>query len=691
MTSVNPLLNQGELPDFGQIEAAHVLPAVREAIRLGREELSAIEKISDPTWENFVLPLRALSRRLDRVWGVVGHLMGVKNSDALRAAHEEAEAEIVQFRLELAQSKPVFGLWQKLQNKQATELSSPARRRIVEAALRDARLAGVGLEGEKRDRFNAIQQSLASLSTKFSNAVLDSTKAFRLLLKSEDEVRGLPQSWRELAAQAARAGGEAAASAENGPWLLTLDFPSYYPFLQHAQNRAVREQVYRASVTRASGSGFSSQWNNWPLIDEILKLRREESGILGFSNFAEVSLAGKMAPDIAKIRAMITDLYKVAKGAAQKEISSLADYAKGKGLSGDLSLWDISYYAERRREELYNYTDEELKPYFPLPRVLSGLFALSEQLFGIRVRPAEKTPPLWHKDVQFFEVYSGDRKIAAFYLDPYARSGEKRGGAWMDVCRQREATADNTVLPVAYLVCNGTPPVGSTPSLMTFSEVETLFHEFGHGLQHMLTTISEYEASGISNVEWDAVELPSQFMENWVYERTVMDRISGHWQTGEVLPDALFQKIVAAKNYMAASQMLRQLYFSLLDIELHEKYDGTQSVREIQRRIAADYTVVPPLEEDAFLCSFSHIFAGGYAAGYYSYKWAEVLSADAFAAFEEAGLANTDALQRLGRKYRDTVLSLGGSKHPLEVYREFRGRDATIEALLRHNGLTSAA
>ncbi|MFZ5631000.1 MAG: M3 family metallopeptidase [Spirochaetota bacterium] len=695
----NPLLEQGTLPDFSLIEPKHVLPAVREAIRLGRAGLAGLEQVTDPTWQNFVLPLRALSRRLDRVWGVVGHLMGVRNSEGLRAAHEEAEPEIVQFRLELGQSQTVYRLWQKLVQKAETELTTPARKRIAESALRDAKLSGVGLEGVKRERFNEIQRRLAALSTQFSNAVLDSTKAFRLLLRSADEVAGLPDSWRQMAAQAARTSGENAATAERGPWLVTLDFPSYYPFLQHAQNRPLREQVYRASVTRASGTGFAKEWNNWPLIDEILKLRREEAEILGFGNFAQVSLAGKMAPDTARIRAMITDLFRVARPAATKEISELESYAKTKGLAGHLQLWDIAFYSERRREELYSYTDEELKPYFPLPRVLSGLFALAEQLFGITVRPAVQMPPLWHSDVQFFEVYRGERQIAAFYLDPYARSGEKRGGAWMDVCRQREETAGQTVLPVAYLVCNGTPPVlgaaegpvGGTPSLMTFGEVETLFHEFGHGLQHMLTTIAEYEASGISNVEWDAVELPSQFMENWVYERSVMDRISGHWQTGEVLPNALFEKIIAAKNYMAASQMLRQLYFSLLDIELHEKYDGTESVRDIQRRIAADYTVIAPLPDDAFLCSFSHIFAGGYAAGYYSYKWAEVLSADAFAAFEEAGLNNAEALQQLGTRYRDTVLSLGGSRHPLEVYREFRGRDATIDALLRHNGLSGAA
>lgn len=694
----NPLLDQGALPDFRQIQPAHVLPAVREAISLGRAALANIEQIAAPTWQNFALPLRAVSRRLDRVWGVVGHLMGVKNSAALRSAHEEAEPEMVQFRLELGQSRALYELWQKLQQNSGQELTSAARIRIAHTALRDAKLSGVGLTGEARERFNEIQRRLAALSTQFSNAVLDSTKAFQLLLTQPGEVAGLPVSWRQLAAQAARAAGQAAADAERGPWLVTLDFPSYYPFLQHAENRSLREQVYRASATRASGTGAAKQYNNWLLIDEILQLRREEAHILGYRNFAEVSLAGKMAANTTTIRGMIADLFRVVKPAATREIAELAAYAKTRGLSDDLQLWDVTFYAERRREELYAYTDEELRPYFPLPRVLAGLFGLAEQLFGITVRHAPEPPALWHADVQFFEVFLRGRQIAAFYLDPYARSGEKRGGAWMDVCRQREETAEGTVLPVAYLVCNGTPPTLSniegpalnTPSLMTFGEVETLFHEFGHGLQHMLTTIAEYEASGISNIEWDAVELPSQFMENWVYERSVIDRISGHWQTGESLPQRLFEKIVSAKNYMAASQMLRQLYFSLLDLELHETYDGNEPVKTLQRRIAAEYTVIPPLADDAFLCSFSHIFAGGYAAGYYSYKWAEVLSADAFAAFEEAGLSDDTAVQKLGARYRDTVLSLGGSRHPLEVYREFRGRDATIDALLRHNGLVGA-
>jgi len=688
--SQNPLLHQGDLPDFTRIEAKHVVPAVREALRLGKEELAVLEKTAAPTWNNFVLPLRAISRRLDRIWGVVNHLMGVKNSDALRTAHETVQAEIVEFQLAVGQSKALYENWRKLEQNAKQELTIPARQRIAASAIRDARLSGVALAGDAQKRFNEIQRDLASVATRFSNAVLDATKAFSLLLTKPEETDGLPESWLGMAAQMAEAKGQKG-------WLVTLDFPSYYPFLQHAKNRTLREQVYRANAMRASGAGFSEQWNNWPLIDEILKLRREMAGILGYTSYADVSLAAKMAPDSARIREMIAELAKVARPEAHKEIESLAAFAAETGLSGPLELWDVAFYSERRREKLYSFTDEELRPYFPLPKVLEGLFELAEKLFAVTIRRAETPVALWHGDVGFFEVFDNSgKKIAGFYLDPYARSGEKRGGAWMDVCRQREVTEGKTILPVAYLICNGTQPVISTgdgvpprPSLMTFTEVETLFHEFGHGLQHMLTRVDEYEASGISNVEWDAVELPSQFMENWVYERPVIDRISGHYQSGETLPQPLFEKIIAAKNYMAGSQMLRQLYFSLLDIELHEKYDGSTPVREIQKRIAADYTVLAPLPEDAFLCSFGHIFAGGYAAGYYSYKWAEVLSADAFAAFEEAGLANESAVRELGKKYRETVLALGGSRHPLEVYREFRGRDATIDALLRHSGLAA--
>lgn len=690
----NPLFAQGELPDFENIDAAQVVPAVDEAIRLGLEELHALEKLTAPTWQNFVLPLRQITKRIDRVWGVVNHLMGVKNSDALRKAHEAAQAKLIPFRLRLAQSPQIFYLWKKLSEKKE-EMAVPARKRIIEAALRDAVLSGVALEGEARKRFNAIEEELAKLSTSFSNSVLDATKAFKHLVTNKEDIVGLPPSWRSLARSAASEHTKQAANAEDGPWLVTLDYPSLGPFLQHAKNRTLREEVYRANIQRASGQGFSTAWNNWPVIEKILKLRQETAVLLGYKNFAAVSLASKMAPNLEAVYSMLDALYAKAQPAAVMDFQNLKDFAEKQGFEGNLMPWDVAYYAERRREALFDFTDEQTKPYFPLERVLQGLFALAETLFGVQVAETQSRPPVWQSDVRFYEVFSQGKKIAAFYLDPYARAHEKRGGAWMDVCRQGEKDGSSVVLPVAYLVCNGTPPVLNAedsgkeeiPSLMAFREVETLFHEFGHGLQHMLTQVAEYEASGIANVEWDAVELPSQFMENWVYEKSVVDKISGHWQTGETLPAELFEKIVAAKNYMSATQLLRQLYFSMLDLTLHTENATGESAHDVQARLAKKYTVLPPLKEDAFLCSFGHIFAGGYAAGYYSYKWAEVLSADAFAAFEEAGLSNKTAIQAIGKKYRDTILSEGGSRHPLEVYRAFRGRDATIDALIRHSGL----
>lgn len=693
--SENALFNQGTLPDFSRITPDQVAPAVREAIRLGRLTLEQLENLENPTWDNFVLPLRQMNRRFDQVWGTVNHLLGVRNSQELREAHELVQPEIIEFQLSVSQNPRMFERWQKIRASLETANPSPARIRIADNALREARLSGVALDGEARERFNKMQQELAALATKFSNTVLDATKDFKLLLKLPAEVDGLPESWRQMAAEAAVNAGEKGANAENGPWLITLDFPSFYPFMQHGKDRGTREKIYRASSTKAGGTSSGTSFDNWPLIDKILKLRQDEAHLLGFANFADVSLDAKMAPGTREIRQMISDLAKVARPLAQQEYSRLREFAATQGLTGKLELWDIAFYSERQREQLYAYSEEELRPYFPLERVLSGMFKLAEELLGVQIAAADPHTPLWHQDVRYFEVRDeAGKQIAGFFLDPFARSSEKRGGAWMDVCRQREVDAGNTVLPIAYLICNGSPPVrgdNARPSLMTFGEVETLFHEFGHGLQHMLTRVDEYEASGISNVEWDAVELPSQFMENWVYERSVIDVISGHYQTGATLPEEKFQKIRAAKNYMSASQLLRQLYFSLLDIELHEKYDGSVPVKEIQNQIAKDYTVISPLPEDAFLCSFTHIFAGGYAAGYYSYKWAEVLSADAFAAFEEVGLENKKSLAQLGRRYRETVLAHGGSRHPMEVYRDFRGRDANIEALLRHSGLVEPA
>jgi oligopeptidase A len=658
--------------------------------------LERLESEVTPRWESAVEPLERLGDRLERAWGVVGHLMGVRNSDPLRAAHDAVQPDVVRFGIRLGQSRPLYDAYCALREGAGFEALEPAQQRILESLIRDARLAGVGLEGEARERFNAIQTELAELATRFSNHVLDATKAFALTLTSRDEVEGLPESLLELGAALARQAGEADASAEAGPWRIGLDAPCYLPFMEHSRRRDLREQLYRAFLTRAS----SGDLDNAPVLQRILSLRREESQLLGYADFAEVSLASKMAPDVTSVARLLDELRSASFEPAERELADLRALAREEGApeADDFTFWDVPFWSERLRERRYAYSDEALRPYFPLPRVLDGLFDLARRLFGVTITAADGEAPIWHEDVRFFRVADeSGRPIAAFYLDPYSRPGEKRGGAWMDECvgRSRLLAPEpgGVRLPVAYLVCNQAPPTGGKPSLMSFSEVETLFHEFGHGLQHMLTRVDHGLAAGIRNVEWDAVELPSQFMENWLYHEPTLMGIARHVDTGELLPRELFEKISAARNHMAASVMLRQIYFARTDLALHHGYDpdGSESPFDVQRRIAESTTVLPPLPEDRFLCSFGHIFGGGYAAGYYSYKWAEVLSADAFGAFEEAGLDDADAVADTGRRYRDTVLALGGSRAPMEVFVAFRGREPTTEALLRHSGLAPAA
>ena len=677
----NPLLATEGLPHFDTIRPEHVVPGMQTLLaELGRD-VDRLEASAAPAWAAVVAPLEALTDRLQRAWGTVGHLMGVKNSDALRAAHEAVQPEVVTFSLRLGQSRPIY---QALKGLQASAGLDATERRIVDALVRDAELAGVGLEGEARERFNAIQMELAELSTAFSNHVLDATKAFALTLTTADEVAGLPASLRALAADAARRAGEAGATAESGPWRITLDLPSYVPFMQHARRRDLRERLYRAYVTRAS----SGPLDNMPLVARILRLRREQATLLGYADFAALSLASKMAPDVPAVERLLDELRAPAWPAAEKDLAELRAAARAASApeADTLTHWDVPFWAERVREARYAYSDEVLRPYFPLPHVLDGLFALAARLFGVRIRPADGEVPVWHPDVRFFRVDAEDgQPLAAFYLDPYSRPAEKRGGAWMDDCVGRAPGRT----PVAYLVCNQAPPVDGRPSLMSFDEVRTLFHEFGHGLQHMLTTVEQSFAAGIRNVEWDAVELPSQFMENWCYHRATLEGLSRHVDTGAALPEELFAKLAAARTYRAGSDMLRQLYFAGTDLALHHGYDpdGSEGPFDVQRRVAARTLLIPPLPEDRFLASFSHVFAGGYAAAYYSYKWAEVLSADAFGAFEEAGLDDARALAATGRRFRATVLGLGGSRHPLEVFTAFRGRPPTTAALLRQAGL----
>ena len=688
----NPLLapSPDGLPRFDAIRPEHVEPAMKALLAELGGELEALEQSVKPTWTGVVDPLERMGDLLGTRWGAVGHLLGVRNSTELRAAHEAVQPEVVVFGLRVAQSKPLFEALVALEKSAAFAQLDPAQRRIVKLLIRDARLTGVALEGSARERFQAIATELAEHQTAFSNHVLDATKAFALVLREKAEVEGLPESALEVAAQSARAAGEPSASAEAGPWRLTLDLPVLVPALQHLKRRELREQLYRANLARAS-SGAS---DNTGLISKILALRLEEAKLLGFASYAELSLASKMAPDVAAVRKLLEELRKVSYAAAERELAELRAFARAQGETRELMHWDVAYWAERQREAKYAYSEEELRPYFPLPAVLSGLFGLAERLFGVTIRAADGEAPIWNPDVRFFRVSDeSGAPLAAFYLDPYSRPAEKRGGAWMDECVGRTRVfGGGTRLPVAYLVCNQTPPVGDRPSLMSFDEVQTLFHEFGHGLQHMLTRVDYGLASGIRNVEWDAVELPSQFMENWCYHRETLLGFARHFETGQALPDALFEKLCAARTYRAGSDMLRQLFFSLLDLDLHDGYDpgGRVTPFDVQQRVAKLATVLAPLPEDRFLCSFGHIFAGGYAAGYYSYKWAEVLSADAFAAFEEAGLENPAALRVTGRRYRDTVLGLGGSAPAMEVFKDFRGREPKTDALLRHYGLRAA-
>ncbi|MEO0480419.1 MAG: M3 family metallopeptidase [Planctomycetota bacterium] len=690
----NPLLGPlHQPPAFDRVETEHVEPGIRKLLEELKAGQASLEESATPTWEGLIEPLERLTEPLSQAWGVVSHLMGVRNSDELRAAHAAVQPEVVQAFTDLSQSKRLFELTKVLQNSDAYAAMAPAQKRILDQAVQGYELSGVALEGDEKTRFNEIQARSAELSTAFSNHVLDATKAVPLKLTSKDEVAGLPESTLQAAAQAATQNGEDGATAEDGPWHIPLDPTISMAFLQYADRSDLREKVYRAWVSRASEGDL----DNSALIDEILALRQEKSELLGFANYAELSLARKMADSPDAVHKLLDRLCEVALPAARKEHDELVAFAAEQGQT-DLAHWDFGYWAEKLRQDRYAFTEEELRPYFPLPRVLDGLFALCERLFGARVEAADGDAPVWNKDARFFRILDAESSapIAAFYLDPYSRPADKRGGAWMDECLGRSklftAPGENVRLPIAYLVCNGTAPVGDRPSLMTFREVETLFHEFGHGLQHMLTRIEHDSAAGISGVEWDAVELPSQFMENWCLHGPTLLGMAKHWETGETLPLELFEKIKAAKTFRQGSATCRQLYFARTDMALHADYDPSKDGTpfDVMRAVAAKTTVIPPLPEDRFLNSFSHIFGGGYAAGYYSYKWAEVLSADAFAAFEENGLEDDAAVQSTGRQFRDTVLALGGSEHPMEVFRQFRGREPSPDALLRHAGLLAS-
>ncbi|CAM8944405.1 unnamed protein product [Rhodiola kirilowii] len=693
--SDNPLLKDFDFPPFDVVEPKHVRPGIRALLAQLNEDLNELEKTVEPTWPKLVEPLEKIFDRLNVVWGIVNHLKSVKDSTELRSAVEEVQPEKVKFELRLGQSTPIYNAFKTIRESADWPTLSEARKRIVDAQIKEAILSGVSLEDDKRECFNQIEQELKKLSHKFEENVLDSTKKFEKLMTDKNEMEGLPPSALGLAAQTAVSKGHPNADAENGPWIITLDVPSYLPVVQHAKNRSLRKEVYLAYITRASNGDL----DNTPLIEQILSLKLEKAKLLVYNNYAEVSLATKMAT-LDKAEELLEELRVASWKAAVQDMEDLKAFSKSQGAAeaDELTHWDLNFWSERLRESKYEINEEDLRPYFSLPKVMDGLFTLAKMLFGIDVVAADGLAPVWNKDVRFYCVKDSlGSPVAYFYFDPYSRPSEKRGGAWMDevVSRSRVMSHDGTSprLPIAHMVCNQSPPVGSKPSLMTFREVETVFHEFGHALQHMLTRQDEGLVAGIRNIEWDAVELPSQFMENWCYHRNTLMGIAKHFETGESLPEDIFLKLLAARTFRAGSLSLRQLRFATVDLELHSRFipGGSETIFDVDRRVSEKTQVIPLLPEDKFLCSFSHIFGGGYAAGYYSYKWAEVLSADAFSAFEDAGLDDSQAVVETGHRFRETILALGGGKAPLDVFVEFRGREPSPEPLLRHNGLLSVS
>ena len=686
-TNLNPLLDFSDLPRFDAIKPEHVTPAVTALLEENRAVVARLEAPMDEvTWDDFVEPLENSTERLSRAWGVVGHLNAVVDTPELRAAYNENLPKITEFWTELGQNLALFDKYKALKASPEYATLTPARKKIIENALRDFRLGGAELPDDKKARYAEIQEQQAALSTKFSENVLDATNDYKLYVENEADLAGLPDDVK----QAARAAAEK--DAKSG-YKFTLHFPSYFPVLQYADNRALRETIYRANVTKASELGAKPEWDNTQNIVEILKLRDEEAKLLGFANFAEVSLVPKMAEKPQQVIDFLQDLAKRARPFAENDLAELRAFAKKELGLDALEAWDIAYASEKLREQRYAFSEQEVKQYFPEPKVVEGLFRVVQSLFSVDIKP--DSAPTWHKDVKFFRIEKNGQLVGQFYLDLYARNG-KRGGAWMDDARGRRRAQAGVQTPVAYLTCNFSEPAvvdgKQKPALFTHDEVITLFHETGHGLHHMLTQVDELGVSGISGVEWDAVELPSQFMENFCWEWDVLQHMTAHADTGKPLPRELFDKMIAAKNFQSGLQTLRQVEFALFDMHLHFDHDpyAGKAVQEVLNEVRHNVAVLVPPAFNRFQNSFGHIFAGGYAAGYYSYKWAEVLSADAYSAFEEASAAGDNILSaETGRRFQQEILAMGGSRPALESFKAFRGREPKIDALLRHSGMAT--
>ena len=678
----NPLLTMSGLPPFAQIKPEHVEPAIENLLAENRH---AVEQLlsgtKEYTWDNLVQPLEDMDDRLSRVWSPVSHMNSVMNSEALRDAYNACLPKLSEYSTEMGQNVRLYEAYKAVKDSRDYDRLDTAQKKVIENALRDFHLSGVDLPNDKKDRFKEIRQQLSQLTTKFEENVLDATQGWTRHVEDEVRLAGLPESAQAMARQAA-------AQKELNGWLFTLDFPSYFAVMTYADDRDIRSEMHEAFVTRASDQGPNAgKWDNSQVMEDILALRHELAQLLGYNSYAERSLVTKMADTPERVTGFLHDLAKRSKPVADKELHELEEFARIEHGVAKLEPWDIGYYSEKLRQHTYAISQEELKPYFPETSVINGMFGVVKRLYGISIKQVDGTE-VWHPDVRFYEIRAEDGTLRGeFYLDLYAREN-KRGGAWMDDCIGRKRNADQSVqTPVAYLTCNLTPPIGEDPALFTHDEVITLFHEFGHGLHHMLTSVDHVGVSGINGVAWDAVELPSQFMENWCWEKQALDLIASHYKTGKNIPDELYNKMYAARNFQAGMQMMRQIEFALFDFRLHLEFDPAvgariqQTLDELRQEVA----VIKPAAYNRFQHGFTHIFAGGYAAGYYSYKWAEVLSADAFSLFEEEGIFN----HQTGLKFLHAVLEQGGTREPMELFVEFRGREPRIDALLRHSGIAA--
>jgi oligopeptidase A len=672
---MNPLLDFSGLPRFAEIQPEHVTPAIEHLLGANRALLERLlADPAEPDWDGFVLPLEDANEHLSRAWGQVSHLHSVADAPELREAYNANLPRITEYYADLGQNAPLFRKFKAVRARADFPTLSEARRKVIDNELRDFRLGGAELPDDKKARFKAIQEELAGLGAKFEENLLDATNAWSKLIADPAQLAGVPEDVLGMLREAAEADGQTG-------YKLSLRAPSYMPIMQFCANRALREEMYRAYVTRASEFG-PANLDNTALIARIVELRREAARLLGFDNYAEVSLEPKMARTPAEVLDFLETLARRAKPYAEKDMAELRAYAAAELGLDEMRAWDVGYASEKLREARYAFSEQEVKTYFQEPKVLAGLFKLVETLYGLRIR--ETQAPVWHEDVKFYAIEDGrGQPVGRFYLDLYARES-KRGGAWMDDAITRRRKHSGIQEPVAYLNCNFARPSGGKPALFTHDDVITLFHEFGHGLHHLLTRVDEASVSGIRGVAWDAVELPSQFMENWAYDRATLNGFARHWQTGAEIPDALLAKLQAGRGFQAGMQTLRQIELSLFDLRLHRDTADGVSILDRLAATRAEVSVFPPPEWNRMPNSFGHIFAGGYAAGYYSYKWAEVLSADAFAAFEESDFA-----PETGRRFRDTVLANGGSQDAMDLFVAFRGRKPEVDALLRHSGLTA--